>query len=341
MKLPKVSICTCTYNGDRILEKYFEKIFSQDYPKDRIEIILADGGSSDNTLKIIEKYKKQYPKIISSFHNKEQYSIGKGKGMDQATRKAKGDIIVQIDQDNILVQKDWISKMVKILMENPDITGVQSRLMIPKNSSPTDKYVNALGIEDPFAVNYSLNAQITFHPEKFHYNEKGKFFVYTINKDNFFYAGDNGFVIRKKDFLETGGYIQDIENFYRMALSNKKYKIAVPVDIKLHHQTTTGLKHMIEKRIYYVGNYILKNYDERVFYWWDKRNSLKQNRKFIFSVMSNLLFLPSLVSALKMTLKRKQAFWLIHPFAVFSITVGYIYKYFYSLWFGEQKEAKI
>ena len=306
-----------------------------------MELILADGGSTDKTLDIIKKYQKKYPKIIKFFRNKAQYSIGKGKGMDQATRKAKNEIIVQLDQDNILIQKDWLKNMVKILVENPEITGVQSRLSIPKNSSPTDKYINALGIEDPFAVNYSLNAQIALNPRKFKYDKEGDFFTYIINEDNFYYAGDNGFVIRKKDFLETGGYTQDIDNFYRMAKSGKKYKIAVPRNIKLHHKTSTSLKHMLEKRMYYVGHYLLKNYGERDFYWINKKNTRKQNRRFIGSVLSNLLFVPSFVKGLEMSIKTKQRFWMIHPFAVFSITAGYVYQYFYSNLIGEKKEANI
>jgi len=341
MKFPKVSIATCTYNGDRIIEEYFEHIFSQDYPKDKMEIILADGGSTDKTLEIIKKYQKKYPKMINLFHNKEQFSIGKGKGMDQATRKAKGEFVVQIDQDNILVQKDWLKNMVKILIENPDITGVQSRLLVPKNSSPADKYVNALGIEDPFALNYSLNAQIVLNPRKFKYNKTGDFFVYTINKENFFYAGDNGFVIRRKDLIETGGYTQDIDNVYRMALSDKKYKIAVPRNIKLHHKTTTSLKHMIEKRMYYVGHYLLENFEKRDFYWLHEDNTRKQNLRFLKSVISNLLFLPALVKGTEMALKERKAFWLVHPIATFSITAGYIYKYFQVKLFGKQKEANI
>ena len=35
---PKISIVTCTYNGDRVMEDYFKLIFAQDYPKDKIEI---------------------------------------------------------------------------------------------------------------------------------------------------------------------------------------------------------------------------------------------------------------------------------------------------------------
>jgi len=74
---PKISIVTCTYNGERVIEDYFKYIFSQDYPKNKIELIVADGGSSDRTLDIIEKYRKKYPKIIKFMHNPRQYSMGK------------------------------------------------------------------------------------------------------------------------------------------------------------------------------------------------------------------------------------------------------------------------
>jgi glycosyltransferase involved in cell wall biosynthesis len=338
---PKISIVTCTYNGNRVIDEYLKNIFEQDYPKNKIEIILADGGSTDKTLEIIDGYRKKFPGIIRFMKNPRQFSIGKGNGMDMATRKARGEIVVQMDQDNILVQRDWLKNMIKILVDNPDITGVQSRLFIPEKSSATDKYVNAIGIEDPFAVNYSLNAQIVLNPEKFKYDKEGKFFTYVVNKDNFYYAGDNGFVIRKKDFLDTGGYTQDIDNFYRMALSGRKYKIAVPKDIRLYHKTTTSLNHMIKKRVYYIGHYLLKNYGERDFYWWDKRNSFKQNFKFVSNVLSNLLFIPGLIKGVSMAAREKKSFWLIHPVALFSITLGYIYAFFYANLLGKQKESGI
>jgi|SRR3989344_3842363 len=341
-KLPKISIVTCTYNGERVISEFLSKIFSQDYPKNNMEIILADGGSTDKTLEIIEKFRKKYPKIIKFIHNPKQYSIGKGNGMDIATKKASGEIIVQLDQDNILIQKSWLRRMIEILVKNKNISAVQSRYYTPEGSSATDKYVNSLGIEDPFASNYSLNAQIALNPKKFKYNESQGFFVYEVNKNNFYYAGDNGFAIRRKDFIESGGYTQDIDNFYRMALSKKKYKIAVPKDILLHHKTTTSFLHMIKKRSYYAGHYLLKNYGDRNFYWFSlKNNSFKQNSKFVLTVVFNLLFVPGLIQGIKMSLRTRNTFWFIHPFALFFITLSYVKTFFYSKFFKKQKEASI
>ncbi|PIN90853.1 hypothetical protein COU60_00730 [Candidatus Pacearchaeota archaeon CG10_big_fil_rev_8_21_14_0_10_34_76] len=341
-KLPKVSIVTCTYNGDRIIEEYFQGIFSQDYPLENIEIILGDGGSTDRTLKIIEGYIKKYPEIIKKFHNKMQFSIGKGYGMDQATRKANGEIIIQLDQDNILTQKNWISRMVQILEENKEISGVQSRYYVPNGASIVDKYVNALGIEDPFASSYSLNAQIVLNPYKFKYNKKGDFYVYPVNKHRFYYAGDNGFVIRKKDFVESGGYTQDIDNFYRMTNSKRKYLIAVPKEVRLYHKSSTELKHMLEKRAYYVGHYLLKNFDSREFYWFNmKANTFSENMRFVLTVWYNLSFFPAFFKSLSLYAKEKKLYWLIHAPILWIMTVNYIKAFFYSKLFKKQRDANI
>jgi glycosyltransferase involved in cell wall biosynthesis len=341
-ELPKVSIVTCTYNGERILDEYLSHIFLQDYPLDKIEIILADGGSSDKTLEIISKYEKKYPGVIHQFHNPKQFSIGKGFGMDIATRKARYEIIVQLDQDNILIQNDWLTNMVRILVENEDISGVQSRLHTPKGASTVDKYINEIGIEDPFAIHYSLNAQITLNPENFYYNGEKGFFIYSVKESPFYYAGDNGFAIRKKDFLESGGYTQDIDNFWRMAKSKKKYKMAIPLDIKLHHKTSTSLNMILAKRIYYLGHYLLKNYEDRDFYWFDlKKNNFKQNFRFVQAVMYNLLLVPGLIQGVNKAVREKKSFWLIHPFMLSVITWGYIYGKFYARIFGKQRESSI
>ncbi|MEM3122263.1 MAG: glycosyltransferase [Candidatus Pacearchaeota archaeon] len=339
---PKLSICTCTYNGERIIEKYFEGIFSQEYPKDKIEIILGDGGSKDKTLQVIKKYRKKYPKIIKFFYNKKKFSMGKGYGVDQATRKAKGEVIVLLDQDNILVQNDWLKNMVKILLDNKDVTAVQSGLFVPKKASIIDKYINAIGIEDPFVIHYSLNAQIVLNPNKFQYKKEENLYIYEVNEKRFYYGGSNGFAIRRKDFFESGGFTQDIDNFMKMAKSGRKYKIAVSNKIKLYHHSTTDLRHLLKKRVYYIKHYLLKNFEEREFYWFNlKENSFWQNMRFIYTVLFNLLFFPGLIQGVSMAIIDRKSYWLIHPFIIWIITVSYIYAFFYVLIIGKQREASI
>ena len=342
MDWPKISIVTCTYNGERVIEEYFSCIFNQDYPLEKVELIIADGGSKDGTLDVIDKYKMLYPDVVRFMVNEKQYSIGKGFGMDNATRKAKGEIIIQLDQDNLLIQKNWLKKMVEILIENSDIAAVQSRYSANGNSFLIDRYINDLGIEDPFAINYSLNAQISLNPGKFFYDRKGGFYVYEVNHERFYYAGDNGFAIRKNKFFEVEGYTQDIDNFYRMAESKESFKIAVPKDVRLYHKTSTSLKSMLSKRIYYAGHYILKNIEERDFYWFSlKKNTFKQNLRFVSSVLYNLLFFPCFLKGLVKSIEERRVSWLVHGFVVWLMTAGYIYSFFSLLFFGKQKESPI
>ncbi|MBQ5563153.1 MAG: glycosyltransferase, partial [Clostridia bacterium] len=59
----KISLVTITYNSEKNIEETILSIIQQDY--DDIEYIIIDGGSTDNTLNIIEKYKDHIAKFIS------------------------------------------------------------------------------------------------------------------------------------------------------------------------------------------------------------------------------------------------------------------------------------
>jgi glycosyltransferase involved in cell wall biosynthesis len=56
MNLPSISIVIPTYNCERTIKACLDSIVRQDYPKDKIEVIIVDGGSKDKTLEIARKY---------------------------------------------------------------------------------------------------------------------------------------------------------------------------------------------------------------------------------------------------------------------------------------------
>ncbi|MBU3956768.1 glycosyltransferase [Patescibacteria group bacterium] len=54
--LPSISVLIPTLNAASVLGKCLKSIVEQDYPKNKIEIIIAHGGSTDKTLEIAKKY---------------------------------------------------------------------------------------------------------------------------------------------------------------------------------------------------------------------------------------------------------------------------------------------
>src|SRR3989338_5052568 len=54
---PKISIVIPAYNEEKNIGKCIESIHNSDYPKEKLQIMVVDDGSIDNTLKILRKYK--------------------------------------------------------------------------------------------------------------------------------------------------------------------------------------------------------------------------------------------------------------------------------------------
>lgn len=63
MKIPKISIITVSYNADQYIERTINSIVNQSYTD--IEYLIIDGGSTDNTLLIIDKYKNHVDILVS------------------------------------------------------------------------------------------------------------------------------------------------------------------------------------------------------------------------------------------------------------------------------------
>ncbi len=94
--MPLVSILTPVLNAETYLETCLKSVQAQTYPN--IEHVLADGGSTDGTLAIIERYAKEYPGRIRVTSAKDN---GVGSALKRAYAQCRGDVIGWIDADDV------------------------------------------------------------------------------------------------------------------------------------------------------------------------------------------------------------------------------------------------
>lgn len=102
----KVSIITATYNSAASITDSLNSVFSQDY--EDIECILIDGVSTDDTLSVVDVYKKKYKniKVISEVDKGIYDALNKG------VKLASGDLIGFVHSDDMLASTHIISELV-------------------------------------------------------------------------------------------------------------------------------------------------------------------------------------------------------------------------------------
>jgi len=114
-----VSVIVPCRNEERFIGRCLDSIVAQDFPKDKMEIIVVDGYSEDGTKKIIEQYIKSYP-LIKLLDNPKKITPA---ALNIGISQAQGEIIMKMDAHSTY-QKDFISKCVKYLKDyNADNVG--------------------------------------------------------------------------------------------------------------------------------------------------------------------------------------------------------------------------
>lgn len=105
-----VSVLICTHNAERFISSTLFSVFKQTYHK--IEILIHDDASNDNTIKLITDLKPASPFPITIF--KSNKNIGPYKGLNRLLSKASGKYIAILDHDD-LWHKDKLELQIAFL----------------------------------------------------------------------------------------------------------------------------------------------------------------------------------------------------------------------------------
>ena len=319
---PTISVVLATYNSEFSLKLCLDSLYFQDYPKEKIEVIVADGGSIDGTLKILSSYGI---KPINVPPSKQEAEYNKG----VAVSYAKNDILLLIDHDNILPHKNWLKKMVRPLMENKKITGVEVlRFSHRKSDNILDRYFALIGGVDPVPYYLGKDARLSWAFDNYNLlgksQDMGEYFLVEFENGKIPTLGANGALLRR----ELLKYAQaDPDSFFHIDINydliKKGYNTyAFVKDDIIHYKKTRFvdfIKFLMRRRKIMEIQYFESLKRRRYAVFMSSTDKMGLLRFVFYSVT---LVKPTL-DAIRGFIKVRDVAWFLHPFVCLSFLTIY------------------
>jgi len=134
---PKVSIIIPVYNREVFMEACLDSIFKQNYPKDKIEALVVDAGSTDRTLEIAKRYPARVIHIADPMAKK----VGEP-GKVAGFKKMTGEFFFYLDSDAEFASKNSLRDLIFPFLDDKEIAGSFTRYMPKKTQTAFNRYVS-------------------------------------------------------------------------------------------------------------------------------------------------------------------------------------------------------
>ncbi len=244
-----VSLIILNYNGRELLQDCFESIGRMTFPRDRLEVILADNGSTDGSLEFV---RERFPWVTIHAHGE---NLGFSAGNNRSARKADGRWVGFLNNDT-RVDPGWLEPLVDALTENPDAICAGARVLdfSGKRLLYQGGDFNICG----FGYLPGLNDPIDEHP-------------IGETRETAFATGC-AMLARREEFLATGGfdeeyfaYYEDVDLGWRWWVLGHRV-LYVPASV-VYHKVSASFQHSAidAKQLLWNRNVLytmLKNYEE-------------------------------------------------------------------------------
>ena len=129
---PKVSVVIPAYNEGPYIKDCLSSVLASDYPKDLLEIIVVDDGSTDDTADAAREFEGHGVKVYTKENG------GKGAALNSGLSRAGGELVATMDADSY-VSKDTIRELIPYF-QDPDVMAVTPAIKIRPSGSPLKEF---------------------------------------------------------------------------------------------------------------------------------------------------------------------------------------------------------
>lgn len=314
VKYPVISVIIPCYNSENRLPECIDSIFMQDYPRDKIEIIIVDDDSTDKTVELAKKYNCKVVK--NGTHNIER---GKSIGVEHST----GEYIFLIDDDNRLPHSHWLRTLVETVIREKCVGGQASYFDYQKNDTLANRYAALYAVNDPTCIYLHKRDKLMQIEKKWtlpgEIIKKTKlYWKIKFNPDNLLTIGSQGFLIKKELLMKTSWspylYHMDVN----MELVRQGYNTYIMLRDTVIHKHSDSVEHFVGK---------LKR-NIRLFYSENEYRTYTYNISFGQMIRLGLTMgipIVPLLESIRGYCIQPDIAWFLHPVICFRVAIIYAY----------------
>lgn len=291
-----VDVIIPTLNSEKLIEDCLRNLLKQRY-KGKLNIMIIDGGSTDRTLEIANKFG------VNILVRKGMYGVGKNGARHLGELTTNSPFIWYVDSDNIMVEDTVLSRLVEPLVIDPNINISIPMTALDKNAS---SFNNAISINEIRNVENMAKNGIAYN--------NGYILLQDMN-----YGLTNCALVRRTAAESVGGFDMDVRMLDRLRRLGLSKGI---IDTKSHfyHNQVDSLIHYLKKwnrRLKFYSKFSehdLNNYF--VDYQQKSDVSIKMKTGKIWEMLSSPLF------AVIMFYRSGDRIWLwmvVYPFAIMAL----------------------
>jgi GT2 family glycosyltransferase len=238
---PTVTLVIPNYNGAHHLRPCLDSVAALDYPRERLDVVVVDNASSDDSAAIVER-EYSWVRVLRQTQN-----LGFAEAVNVAARASTSECLALVNND-MRVDPDWLAALAAAYAPDdgcPCVAGVM-----------LDWEGERIDFVEGFVNFHGAAAQARFgEPREVVAVEDGK---------ELLFACGGSMLVNRQLFLELGGfdaaffaYFEDVDFGWRLWLSGHRVRLAADARSFHRHHSTGSTLPMYQRTLLFERNWLL------------------------------------------------------------------------------------